>query len=161
MLKPNKLNPRKITVKQLEKLAASLKDNAEYFEARPIICDGSYTVWAGHSRLKAAKRLGLAEVPVHVIDLPAEKMKEIMIRDNVNNGDWDTNIIADLWDGELDLLADFGLELKVSGYGDSEGSDGSDGSHADGEPTGTGKKSKKVRAKTLVECPHCKKEFEV
>jgi ParB-like chromosome segregation protein Spo0J len=151
LLKPNKLNPRKITVRQVEKLSASLKDNPEYFEARPVICDAQYTVWAGHSRLKAAKYLGLKEVPVHVIDLPEEKMKEIMIRDNVNNGEWDTNIIADLWDDELDLLAGFGLEFKNFGPDDGDS----------GDITETGKKSKKTKTKKIIECPHCKKEIEI
>lgn len=152
ILKPNKINPRKITIRQVEKLSASLKDNPEYFEARPVICDAQYTVWAGHSRLKAAKHLGLKEVPVHVIDLPEEKMKEIMIRDNVNNGEWDTNIIADLWDDELNLLADFGLEFKCFNWGDD---------NPEGEPSETGKKQKKTKAKKIIECPHCKKEIEI
>jgi ParB-like chromosome segregation protein Spo0J len=152
ILKPNKLNPRKITIREIEKLSTSLEDNPEYFEARPIICDTKYTVWAGHSRLKAAKHLGLKEVPVHIIDLPEEKMKEIMIRDNINNGDWDTNIIADLWDNQLDLLADFGLKFKGFGYDDG---------NADDEGSVTGKKTKKTKAKKMVECPHCQKEIEI
>jgi ParB-like chromosome segregation protein Spo0J len=152
ILKPNRLNPRKITIRQVEKLSESLKDNPEYFEARPVICDAYYTVWAGHSRLKAAKHLGLKEVPVHIIDLPEEKMKEIMIRDNVNNGDWDTNILSDLWDDELDLLSDFGLEFKNACWGESI---------AEGEQSETGKKSKKTKAKKIIECPHCKKEIEI
>jgi ParB-like chromosome segregation protein Spo0J len=152
ILKPNKLNPRKITIKQVEKLSISLKENPEYFEARPIICDKQYTVWAGHSRLKAAKYLDMKEVPVHIIDLPEEKMKEIMIRDNVNNGDWDTNIIADYWDNELDLLADFGLEFKNITWSEDD---------TNGEQAETGKKSNKAKAKKTIECPHCKNEIEI
>jgi hypothetical protein len=152
ILKPNKLNPRKISIRQIEKLSASLKGNPEYFEARPIICDSQYTVWAGHSRLRAARHSGLKEVPVHVIDLPEDKMKEIMIRDNVNNGEWDTNIIAGLWDDELDLLADFGLEFKTAGWG---------GDSDDSGDAETGKKTKKTKGKKIIECPHCKKEIEI
>jgi ParB-like chromosome segregation protein Spo0J len=152
ILKPNRLNPRKITIRQVEKLSISLKDNPEYFEARPLICDKQYTIWAGHSRLKAAKHLGLKQVPVHIIDLPEEKMKEIMIRDNINNGDWDTNIIADLWDNELDLLSDFGLEFKGVGWGDDSTGE---------EQAEPGKKSKKTRSKKIIACPHCKKEIEI
>jgi hypothetical protein len=151
ILKPNKINPRKITVSQVEKLARSISDNPEYFEARPIICDKKYTVWAGHSRLKAAKYLNLETVPVHIIDLPEDKMREIMIRDNVNNGEWDTNIIADMWDEKIDLLKDFGLEFSEKNtWGDDED-----------QTEETGKKSKKTKAKKIIECPHCKKEFEI
>ncbi|MDR0573844.1 MAG: ParB N-terminal domain-containing protein [Tannerella sp.] len=158
ILKPNKLNPRKISIKQVEKLSVSLKENPEYFEARPIICDSQYTVWAGHSRLKAAKYLGLKEAPVHIIDLPEEKMKEIMIRDNVNNGEWDTNILSDLWDEELDLLADFGLEFKSSGWGDDEADEAGEAQDA---VNGKSKKSKKTKEKKIIECPHCKNEIEI
>jgi len=153
ILKPNKLNPRKIKHSQVEKLACSLKDNPEYFEARPIICDTQYIVWAGHSRLKAAKHLGLKECPVHVVDLPEEKMREIMIRDNVNDGEWDTNIISSLWDGELDLLNDFGLEFSAKNWGNDE-------EEPQQEPQ-TKSGAKKVKAKRIIECPHCNKEFEI
>ncbi|GHT02076.1 hypothetical protein AGMMS49525_04850 [Bacteroidia bacterium] len=119
-LTPNKDNPRKISLKEIDKLAESLKNNPEYFEARPIICNSELVIYAGHSRYKASKRLGLEKVPVHIMNLPEAKMREIMIRDNVNNGDWDTNILADDWD--IDDLTDFGLQFK-GGFSSEEESD--------------------------------------
>lgn len=147
-LKPHKDNPRKISMNQLDRLCESILSNPEYFEARPIICDAKMVIWAGNSRYKAAKKLGLAKVPVQIIDLPEEKMKEIMIRDNVNNGEWDTNILADEWD--INALVDFGLEFK--------GAWGEEQIMGESEPE---PKSKKTKAKKVVTCPHCGKEIEV
>jgi len=151
-LKPNKDNPRKISHKELEKLAKSITDNPEYFEARPIITDAQFLIYAGHSRYKAAKMLGMDKVPVHVMNLPPEKMREIMIRDNVNNGDWDTAILADDW--EIDTLIDFGLAFK-NGFGEKS-------NDVDEEEVTTVKgKSKKTKAKKIITCPHCKNEIEI
>lgn len=148
-LKPHKDNPRKISMNQLDRLCESIANNPEYFEARPIICDAHFVIWAGNSRYKAAKKLGLEKVPVHVMDLPEEKMKEIMIRDNVNNGEWDVNILADEWD--IDALVDFGLEFKGAWGNEPE-------EITESVPE---QKGKKTKAKKVVTCPHCGKEIEV
>lgn len=176
-LNPNEDNPRKISFKKLESLCESIKNNAEYFEARPIICDKNLTIWAGNSRFKAAQKLGLKKVPVHIIDLPEEKMREIMIRDNVNNGEWDTSLLAD-WDfGDLE---NFGLEINWSKTIDNRENDFKDSFKKDLEPiksvpndfqtkqpiAETGDKKPISQAKiseavvenhkTIV-CPHCEK----
>ena len=148
----NKDNPRKISFRQIDKLCESLKNNPEYFEARPIICDKKHVIYAGHQRYKAAKKLGLKDVPVHVMDLPEEKMREIMIRDNVNNGEWDLNILADDWNANL--LTDFGIEFKNNFGFDKE-------DNAENEVETENKKGKKVRAKKILTCPHCNKEYEI
>jgi ParB-like chromosome segregation protein Spo0J len=145
-LKPHPDNPRKISHKEMEKLCESLKNNKEYFEARPIICDKNYIVWAGNSRYKAALKLDFKKVPVHIIDLPEAKMREIVVRDNVNNGSWDTALLID-WD--LDTLADFGLDFSKS-FDENNLTDESQ------EPKG-----KKIKQKKVVTCPHCNKDFEL
>lgn len=79
-------NPRTIKKDQFEKLKASIKDNADYFEARPIILSdrtGELVVLAGNQRYKAAKAIGLKEVPTILLpNLTEEREKEIIIRDN-------------------------------------------------------------------------------
>ena len=140
-LQQHRDNPRKISFRQLEKLCESIKSNHEYFEARPIICDSNYIIYAGNSRYKAAKKLGLEKVPVHVMTLPEEKMREIMIRDNVNNGEWDINILADDWN--VDLLTDFGIEFKNNF---SKNNDDEENDEMQTDP----KKSKKTRAKKIT-----------
>ena len=95
-------NPRTIKKDQFEKLKKSIKDNADYFEARPIILSnrtGENIILAGNQRYKAAKAIGLDAVPTILLEgLTEEREKEIIIRDNVENGDWDMDILANEWD---------------------------------------------------------------
>lgn len=106
-------NPRTIKKDQFEKLKQSIKDNADYFEARPIILSnrtGELVILAGNQRYKAAKAIGLKEVPTILLpNLSEEREKEIIIRDNVENGDWDWDALANEWD-ENDL-EQWGVDL--------------------------------------------------
>lgn len=106
-------NPRIIKKDQFEKLKQSIKDNADYFEARPIILSdrtGELVILAGNQRYKAAKAIGLQQVPTILLpNLSEEREKEIIIRDNVENGDWDWDALANEWDA--DVLDSWGVEL--------------------------------------------------
>lgn len=97
-------NPRTIKKDQFEKLKKSLTDNADYFEARPIILSdrtGELVIIAGNQRYKAAKALHLEQVPTILLDgLSEEREREIVIRDNVENGDWDMDALANEWNEE-------------------------------------------------------------
>lgn len=106
-------NPRTIKKDQFEKLKKSLTDNADYFEARPIILSnrtGELVIIAGNQRYKAAKAIGLQQVPTILLEgLTEEREREIVIRDNVENGDWDMDALANEWNAQ-DLL-DWGVDL--------------------------------------------------
>lgn len=106
-------NPRTITGSDFDRLCESLKDNPDYFEARPLILSdrtGELVILAGNQRYEAAKTIGLEEVPTFLIHgLTEEREKEIIIRDNVNNGQWDMDILANEWDQEQ--LADWGVTV--------------------------------------------------
>lgn len=106
-------NPRTIKKDQFEKLKKSIKDNADYFEARPIILSdrtGELVILAGNQRYKAAKAIGLKEVPTILLpNLSEEREKEIIIRDNVENGDWDWDALANTWDAAN--LTDWGVKM--------------------------------------------------
>ena len=108
-------NPRTIKKDQFEKLKTSIQDNADYFEARPIILSdrtGELVILAGNQRYKAAKAIGLKEVPTILLpNLSEEREKEIVIRDNVENGDWDWDALANAWDASL--LDDWGVDLPT------------------------------------------------
>lgn len=108
-------NPRTIKRDQFEKLKKSLKDNADYFEARPIILSdrtGELVILAGNQRYKAAKAIGMTEAPTITLHgLSEAREKEIVIRDNVNNGDWDMDALANEWD--IDSLIDWGVDLPT------------------------------------------------
>ena len=95
-------NPRQWTQADVDRLAQSLKDTPELFEARPIIAvphDGKLVILGGNLRYCASKRNGAKEVPVFVLpeDTPAEKLKEIVIKDNGTFGAWDFDLLANQW----------------------------------------------------------------
>lgn len=101
-LTPLENNPRVIKDHQFEKLVASIVDNPEYFEARPVILSdrtGDLVILAGNQRYKAAKHLGLKTVPTYLISgLSEDEEREIIIRDNVSNGEWDMDLLKSDWD---------------------------------------------------------------
>ena len=106
-------NPRTIKKDQFEKLKKSLQDNADYFEARPIILSdrtGENIILAGNQRYKAAKALKMEQVPTITLHgLTEEREREIIIRDNVNNGEWNVDMLANEWNP--DELIDWGVEI--------------------------------------------------
>jgi site-specific DNA-methyltransferase (adenine-specific) len=107
-------NPRTIKKDDFERLKKSLQDNQDYFEARPIILSdrtGKLVIIAGNQRYKAAKAIGLTEVPTVLLSgLSEEREKEIVIRDNVENGEWDMDILANEWD--TTDLKEWGAEIN-------------------------------------------------
>ena len=108
-------NPRTIKKDQFERLKKSLQDNQDYFEARPLILSnrtGELVILAGNQRFKAAKAIGMTEVPTVLIEgLTEEREREIIIRDNVENGDWDVDMLANEWDAGV--LDSWGVQLPV------------------------------------------------
>ena len=111
-LKKLKNNPRTIKKADMERLKKSVKDNPDYFEARPLILSnrtGELVIIAGNQRYEAAKSLGLTEVPTFLLEnLTEEREREIIIRDNVNNGEWDMDLLANEWD--IDDLHEWGVD---------------------------------------------------
>ena len=107
-------NPRKISKENFERLKKSLQNNKEFFEARPIICSnrtGKNIIIAGNQRYRAAKELGMKKVPCVIMTLTEEKEKEINIRDNVELGEWDYDILANEFNEED--LKDWGVDTTV------------------------------------------------
>lgn len=94
MLKLHERNPRKIDAEQFEILKKSITDNPEYFEVRPILCTADYVVFAGNMRLRAAIDLKIEKVPVAVMNVDDSKQRELMVRDNIQNGIWDADILS-------------------------------------------------------------------
>lgn len=106
-------NPRKISKEDMNRLLDSIKINGFWYH-RPLAImerDKKLIVLAGNQRLKAAKRLKIEEVPtVLYINPTKEEIDEIIIRDNVNNGDWDLPLLnSERWDSSN--LEFMGLEL--------------------------------------------------
>lgn len=123
-------NPREINDRQFQTLCTSLQNNPDYFEARPLILSdrtGEHVIIAGNMRHRAAKKIGLKEVPTILLPgLTEEREREIVIRDNVSNGSWDWDVLSADW--EVDELADWGLDVPDFEAVDDESGD------ADAEP---------------------------
>ncbi len=106
-------NPRVIRDKQFKTLCNSIRDNPEYFEARPLIISnrtGEMIIIAGNMRYEAARSLKLADVPTFLMEgLTEEKEREIIIRDNISNGDWNFDTLAKEWSNLP--LAEWGIGL--------------------------------------------------
>lgn len=115
-------NPRTISKANMDKLVKSIKSNPDYFEARPIICSdrtGKLVIIAGNQRLRAAKIAGLSEVPTVILHgLSEEREKEITIRDNVELGEWDFEMLANEFD--VEDLEDWGLDNFKTGIKDEK-----------------------------------------
>lgn len=110
-LKTLENNPRKITQEQLQKLKESIQNNPDYLEARPIVLSdrtGELVIIDGNQRYVACLELGMSEVPSVILHgLTEEREREIIIRANVNNGEWDVSRLFD-WN-YMDLM-EWGLD---------------------------------------------------
>jgi hypothetical protein len=72
-------NPRR-NGKAVAAVAASIK---EFGWRAPIVVDREMVIICGHTRLKAAQKLGLSEVPVHIAkDLTPEQIRAYRLADN-------------------------------------------------------------------------------
>ena len=115
-------NPRQWTQTDIDRLAKSLEETPELFEARPLIVypyGNEYVILGGNLRYEGAKKNKMQEVPVHILeeDLSIDKLKEIVIKDNGSFGEWDMDMLANEWD-DLPLK-----EWGIDGIGDWEQKD--------------------------------------
>ena len=98
-------NPR-LNDDAVEVVAASIR---EFGFKNPIIVDQNNVIIAGHTRLKAAKKLGLEGVPVIVVDdLSEEQVRAFRLADNKTGeaAEWDMEKLAE----ELGLIPDIDME---------------------------------------------------
>ena len=104
-------NPRK-NEDSVDYVASSIK---EFGFKVPIIVDKDNVIVTGHTRLKAAKRLGLEEVPcIMADDLSDEQIKAFRLADNKVGefSEWDEGLLElELMDIDNLNLADFGFDL--------------------------------------------------
>jgi DNA modification methylase len=113
-IKPYPGNPR-VNDDAVDAVAASLK---EFGFRQPIVVDAQGVIIVGHTRYKAALKLGLKEVPVHVAtDLTPTQVKAYRLADNATNeiAGWD----YDLLPIELSALQEVNYDLGLLGF-DSE-----------------------------------------
>ena len=114
-VRPYERNPR-LNDQAVDAVAASLK---EFGFRQPIVVDADGVIIAGHTRWKAAKKLGLAKVPVHVAtDLTPEQVRAYRIADNKTGelAEWDLEILPI----ELSELREGGFDLDILGFDEEE-----------------------------------------
>lgn len=112
---PYDKNPR-LNDDAVEAVARSIQ---EFGFRQPIVVDEDGVVIIGHTRLKAAKKLGLMEVPVHVArGLAPEKVKALRLADNktAELAEWNLELLPI----ELAELQGMDFDLGLLGFDQDE-----------------------------------------
>ena len=116
-LKPRARNPRTHTKKQIQQVAASIK---EFGFISPVLVDGADGIIAGHGRVEAAELIGMSDVPtVRVDHLTPAQIRAYVIADNklAENAGWDRALLA----LELqELSVDLNFDVTVTGFETAE-----------------------------------------
>ena len=96
---PHPRNPRKISQEDLNRLCDSIRQNG-YWQHRPMAVEpvpdkpGKYYILDGNQRKKALGRLKRYEAPCMIYtELTDEERDEIILRSNINNGEWDLGLL--------------------------------------------------------------------
>lgn len=108
-------NPR-LNDSAVEAVAASLR---EYGWRQPLVVDEAAVLVVGHTRLKAARRLCITEVPVHVaVGLSPEQIRAYRLADNKSAelAEWNMELLPI----ELSSLQEIGYDLKLAGFDPEE-----------------------------------------
>jgi DNA modification methylase len=114
-IRPYENNPR-LNDAAVDAVAASIR---EYGFRQPIVVDEDGVIIVGHTRYKAARKLGLEEVPVHVaVGLTPAQAKAYRIADNqtATLSTWDDDKLPI----ELAQLQELGFDLNMTGFSGDE-----------------------------------------
>jgi DNA modification methylase len=114
-VKPYEHNPR-INDAAIDAVAASI---CEFGFRQPIVVDEDGVIIVGHTRYKAAQKLGLEKVPVHVArGLSPAQVKAYRLSDNKTGelAEWD----YDLLPIELSDLQEMDFDLDLIGFSSDE-----------------------------------------
>lgn len=119
-IKPYENNPRD-NDGGVDAVANSIK---EFGWQQPIVVDKDNVIIVGHTRYKAAKKLGMKEVPVVVADkLSEEQVKAYRLADNKTGEltDWDDGLLDSELDDILNIdMSDFGFDIDMPDDEDNE-----------------------------------------
>ena len=113
---PYARNSRTHSDSQVAQIAASI---VEFGFNSPILVDTSAGIIAGHGRLLAPRKLGLAEVPVIILDHLSETQKRAyIIADNklADLAGWNEELLAQ----EFAALEREGFDFGLTGFSDAE-----------------------------------------
>jgi DNA modification methylase len=113
---PYARNARTHSDEQVAQIAASI---AEFGWTNPILAGSDGIIIAGHARLLAARKLGMTEVPVIVLDhLTETQRRALVLADNrlALDAGWDEEMLR----VELESIRDDGFDLELTGFSDDE-----------------------------------------
>jgi DNA modification methylase len=111
-LVPYARNSRTHSGAQVALIAGSIR---EFGFVNPILVDGANGIIAGHGRVMAARKLGLATVPViELAHLSETQKRAYLLADNrlAEQAGWDREMLA----LEVADLAEFGIDLATLGF---------------------------------------------
>jgi len=109
-------NPREIPDAAVEGVARSIR---EFGFKNPVIVDAGNVLVAGHTRVRAARKLGIEQVPaIRADDLTPEQIRAFRIADNKLHelSQWNVELLPI----ELSELQDAGFEVDLIGFSDDE-----------------------------------------
>ncbi len=113
---PHARNARTHSEAQVAQIAGSI---AEFGFVNPVLVGDDGVLVAGHGRILAARKLGLAEVPVIVLaHLTPTQRRALMIADNqiALNAGWNEEMLA----AELTALREEAFDLDLLGFDDAD-----------------------------------------
>lgn len=149
-------NPRNNDGEAVDRVAASIK---EYGFKNPIIIDKDNVIVAGHTRLKAAKKLDLAEVPIiRADDLTPAQIKAFRLAENrvSEYATWNNELLTI----ELEGLQELDFDLDLTGFEGWELDNLLNSVSDDDLQDFFIDKEEKPKEPKKVVCPHCGEEFE-
>ena len=117
-LAPAPRNARTHSDRQIEQIAGSIR---QFGFVNPVLVDAGGRIVAGHGRLEAARRLGMATVPVvELAHLSPAELRALALADNriAEQAGWDREVLK-LEFGEL-LEMDLDFDLEVTGFSTTE-----------------------------------------
>jgi len=172
MVEISKLNPYENNARLNDNAVPSVMNSIEQFGFKvPIVVTSGYEIVCGHTRVKAAKRLGMDRVPcVFANDLTEAQIKAFRLADNK------VSELA-MWDMEkLDKeLSDIGSDIKMDDFGflefqkesiqslfeekpEEENGKEEQNQQGQSEYQEEGERSEN-QSKRSITCPHCGEEF--
>jgi site-specific DNA-methyltransferase (adenine-specific) len=142
-LHPYENNPRN-NDEAVEYVANSIK---EFGFKVPMVIDKNNVIVTGHTRLKAAQKLGITKIPcITANDLTDEQIKAFRLIDNKvgESSYWNYELlnkeIEDILNIDMEKMGFLDIDMNI-------------------EWENTEKKGKENKKEKIYECPYCKKEI--
>ena len=101
---PTEKNPRQLSKQGYENLKYKMEKYPKFITAREVVIDENFNILGGHQRVAVAKKKGDKTIRVkQVFGWSQEERDNFIIADNIADGEWDNDKLANEWDPD-DLL---------------------------------------------------------